>query len=336
MIFGTALNRRQFLSLARPQTPTPSGYWIHVSREAMACRFEITLPARDQKGLEAARLALDEIDRLEAQLTVFRDSSEISHINRAAAEIPVAVEPGLFELLLLARQLHRDTDGAFDITAGPLIRSWGFFQRAGRIPEKDELENVRQRLGMSHLLLDVQERTVRFARPGMEINLGSIGKGYALDQVAADLRRHVRTALLSGGSSSVVAIGGGEQGWRVGIRDPRKRDLRIATLRLRDAAIATSGTGEQYFFSNGRRYGHILDPWSGIPASGVLSVTVAASAGAVADALATAFFVRGCDLAEKYCRKHPHVLALVIPEDEPSHLRIFGSHPGVVIEALSE
>lgn len=309
---------------------------MHVARKAMACRFEVTLPVSDPGGIAAARWALDEIDRLEAQLTVYRDSSEVSYINHHGGEAAVAIEPRLFELLLLSQQLHRETGGAFDITSAPLSRCWGFFQRAGRIPDPDELEKARQCVGMSQVLLNAADRTVRFSRPGVEINLGSIGKGYALDRVSTSLReREVRTALLSGGSSSIVAVGAQDQGWVVGIRHPRQRGSRMATLRLRDAAMATSGAGEQYFVSEGKRFGHILDPRSGVPARGVAGATVVASSGAVADALATAFFVGGSELADEYCSNHPQVLALMVQEDPSARPQVFGSHSGVVIESLS-
>src|SRR5262249_37579752 len=165
-------NRRQFLSFASAAHPSPSGYWVHVAREAMACRFEVTLPATVPGGIAAASFALDEVDRLEAQLTVYRDDSEVSGINRKAADGPVAVERGLFELLWLSKQLHRETEGAFDISAGPLIRCWGFFSRQGRIPNSDELESARRRVGMSQICLDAVGCSVRFAQPGVEINLG--------------------------------------------------------------------------------------------------------------------------------------------------------------------
>jgi thiamine biosynthesis lipoprotein len=189
---------------------------------------------------------------------------------------------------------------------------------------------------MSQVLLDAADRTVRFARAGVEINLGSIGKGYALDRVSANLRRdHVRTALLSGGSSSIVALGEGVdgQGWLVGLRHPREQSARLATLRLQDCAMATSGSGEQYFESAGKRYGHILDPRSGVPAQGVAGVTVVTSSGAVADALATAFFVGGRALAENYCRNHPDVLVLILEENDLDRPLIFGSHPGATAVA---
>src|SRR5262249_53339204 len=253
-----------------------------------------------------------------------------------AGESTVSVEPRLFELLTLSERLHRETGGAFDITSGPLSRCWGFFHRAGKVPDQAELQEARQRVGMSQVTLDASDCCVRFLRPGIEINLGSIGKGYALDRVSTGLRsRKVRSALLSGGSSSVVALGEQHQGWVVGIRHPRKRNSRMATLTLRDAALATSGAGEQYFVSAAKRYRHILDPRSGEPGQGLASVTVAASSGAVADALATAFFVGGAELAKEYCANHPEVLSLLVPEDPLARPLIFGSHPRVVIETLS-
>jgi FAD:protein FMN transferase len=332
----TTLDRRQLLSFASRPKLSPPEYWVHVAREAMACRFEVTVPQTEPRGISAANEALDEIERLEAQLTVYRGSSEVSYINRNAAEVALTVEPRLFELLLLSQKLHSETGGAFDITASPLIRCWGFLHRTGRIPDPDELASARQRVGMSRVLLNTADRTVRFAKPGMEINLGSIGKGYALDQVAAKLRsRGVRNALLSAGSSSVVAVGGPDGGWMVGVRHPRNAGARVATLKLKDAAMATSGAGEQYFVAEGKRYGHILDPRSGAPARGTAGVTVIASSGAIADALSTAFFVGGCELAETYCRDHPDVMALIVPESSSAGPRVFGSHAGLVIQSLS-
>ena len=328
-------NRRQFLSLAPAATRPPSGYWVHVAREAMACRFQVTLPATEPRGIAGASFALDEIDRLEAQLTVYRDDSELSEINRNAAEVPVTVERGLFELLSLCAQLHWETEGAFDITAGPLIRCWGFFSRQGRIPDSAELESARRWVGMSEVSLEAENHSVRFARAGVEINLGSIGKGFALDRAPAKLREHgLRTALLSGGRSSVVALGGELGGWLVGVRHPHKAGGRIATIRLKNAAMATSGSGEQYFVAGGRRYGHILDPRSGVPARGVAGATVVASSGAIADALATAFFVGGAELAKRYCRDHPEVLAFLVPEGPMDQPQVFGSHRGAAIEAI--
>jgi thiamine biosynthesis lipoprotein len=256
------------------------------------------------------------VDRLEAQMTVYCDDSELAALNRAAFHRPVADEPRLFELFERAQRLSRETGGAFDITASPLVRCWGFFHRKGCVPSEAELAEARSRVGFEHLELDEANWTVRFRRPGMEINLGSIGKGYAVDRAAAVLKNcGLDNFLLHGGQSSVLACGNrsGEVGWGVGIRNPLFPRRRLAMVRLRDGALGTSGSGEQFFRSQGRRYGHILDPRTGRPAEGILSVTVTAPTAAEADALATAFFVLGVEKTREYCDNHPGIGAILIP-----------------------
>jgi thiamine biosynthesis lipoprotein len=303
----------------------------------MACRFEVTLPLEDQAGVSAARHALDEIDRLEEQLTIFRESSEVSRINREAAKAPVRVERSLFSLLLLCRELCRGTGGAFDVTSGPLSRCWGFLRRQGRIPDLNEIEEAKALVGADKLLFDCESRSIRFARPGVEINLGSVGKGYALDRVAVTMRKRVRAALLSAGSSSVLAIGGGDNGWPAGVRHPINKERRLAVAQLRDAALSTSGGEEQFFEYGGKRYGHIIDPRAGWPADRVASVTVIASSpaggAAVTDALATAFYVGGPELAEAYCDAHPGVLVLML-ESGADRPILFGANDKCEVEII--
>ena len=261
-------------------------------------------------------MLLDEVDRLEQQLTVFRESSEVSYINGHAGSGPVKVEPSLFALLFRCRELYRETEGAFDITAGSLTRAWGFLKREGRLSDPSEVASARSFVGSDKLLLDHEARTIQFERPGVEINLGSIGKGYALDRVAALIRKgSVKTALINAGSSSMRAIGrggAGQSSWSVGLRHPRYKDRRLALLRIHDCALSTSGSEEQFFLHEGKRYGHIIDPRTGQPAAGVTSVTVVAQSTAVSDALATAFYVGGRDLAERYCAAHPEVLVIML------------------------
>jgi thiamine biosynthesis lipoprotein len=264
------------------------------------------------------------VNRLEQQLTIFRESSEISFINRRAAEASAPVEDSLFNLLLLCLRLYQETGGAFDITSGPLSRCWGFLRRQGRIPTPDEIEKAKELVGCDNLLFDRESRAIRFARPGVEINLGSIGKGYALDRIAVIMRERSRMALLSAGSSSIRAIGGGKNGWTVGVRHPRNMERRLAIVRLRDAALSTSGAEEQFFEYGGKRYGHIIDPRSGMPADRVESVSVIARSAALTDALATAFYVGGPELAESYCQAHPGVLALML-ESGAERPMLFGA-----------
>jgi thiamine biosynthesis lipoprotein len=312
----------------------------------MACEFEVLLNAHAQpEAAEAAVEALDLVDQLEDQLTVYRDHSEIMKINREAALGDVAVESQLFELLEHAAALHEATSGAFDITAGPLAKAWGFYRRQGRLPTEEELVQALERVGSQHLGLDSDRRTVRFDIPGIEINLGGIGKGYALDRAAEVLLGgDAKNFLLHGGQSSVLARGnrlptlpsrgrGGDpptsgtdsgdgstdeaganelSGWLVGVTHPLRPRERLGLVRLKDRAMGTSGSGTQFFTHRGKRYGHILDPRTGRPAEGVLSVSVLADRAATADALATALYVMGVAPAVKFLENHQEIAALIV------------------------
>lgn len=291
---------------------------MRLSRRAMATDFEMLVPFGTSLAQEAGEAGLDLIDRLEDQLTVYRDSSEVSRINRLAAGEAVAVEERLFELFTQCARLTCETDGAFDITAGALLKAWGFYRRAGRVPSLEERRAVLEHTGMSHVVLDAAERSVRFQRPGLEINLGSIGKGYALDRWAELLRSDwgIASALLHGGHSSVYAIGtepGSNRGWRVGVRHPWHPERRLGIVWLRDRALATSAATFQHLEYNGCKLGHLLDPRTGWPAETMASATVLAPTAAEADALATAFFILGVEPARRYCEAHQDIAAVLLP-----------------------
>jgi FAD:protein FMN transferase len=302
---------------------------LRFARRAMATTFEVIVPFGTPAAHELAVAALDEIDRIEGQLTVYRESSEVSRLNARAHRQPVMVEKGLFDLLVLARQLQAETQGAFDVAVGALIKAWGFYRRQGRVPEPAELQQVRQRIGSEHVCLDAQRQTVAFARPGLEINLGSIGKGYALDRAAALIQRGwgKRDVLLHGGHSSVLAFGRESpvaDGWAVGLTDPERPECRRALLRLRDRAMATSAATYQHLEYQGRKLGHILDPRTAWPAERVIGATVTAPTAAVADALATAFFILGPEATCTYCDTHPEIGAVLITRSAPHRLLVFG------------
>jgi thiamine biosynthesis lipoprotein len=308
-------------ALQRTEKPAEEIALLRLGRRAMATGFEVILPYGTPSGVEAAEAALDEIDRLESQLTVYRDSSEVSRLNRFAPTTAVPVEPRLFELLRLAARLHAETEGAFDISVGALIKAWGFYRRRGRVPSEQERAEVAGRIGMRHVRLDAERHTVHYDVPGLEINLGSIGKGYALDRAAELLRTRwsVNSGLLHGGHSSILALGsepGGRDGWAVGVKHPWEQERRFALVRLRDRALATSAATFQHLEYNGRKLGHILDPRSGWPTEGVASATVLAPTAAEADALATAFFILGADGARAYCARRPDVGAVLLPAGE--------------------
>jgi thiamine biosynthesis lipoprotein len=300
-------------------TPESNTYLVELSRRAMACTFEIYLNAGQYSGdTQAGIAALDLVDSVEDQLSIYREQSEVSRLNRMAAHEPVAVERNLFELVQLAIDLHRATEGAYDITSGPLSRVWGFTRRSGSIPAAETLAEALRCVGSQFLELDPATTSIHFLQPGLEINFGSIGKGYALDRCAELLEaRGIHDFLLHGGNSSVLARGthaslATGEGWSVGVRNPLRPDRRLGELRLKNRALATSGSGTQFFMHDGRRYGHILDPRTGWPAQGVLSVSVMASTAAEADALSTAFYVMGPDRAKEYCEQHAEISAVML------------------------
>jgi thiamine biosynthesis lipoprotein len=293
---------------------------LRASRRAMATHFEVMLPAGMPNAAPAAQAVLDLIDELEDQLSVFREHSEVSRLNQLAPSEDVIVEGRLFDLLSLASTITRETRGAFDIATGALIKTWGFYKRAGRLPSVAERIEAMNRTGMRHVILDRERLMVRYLRQGLEINLGGIGKGYALDRAAELLRNdwQISSALLHGGTSSVLAVGcppGQVNGWIVSLRHPSDPGSAIGDVRLNNRALGTSAATYQHFEYNGRKLGHLLDPRKGWPAEGLLQVSATAPTAAEADALSTAFFVMGLEETRVYCRTHPEIGAVVVTLD---------------------
>src|SRR5688572_19861653 len=222
----------------RPNLPPiaadASALLVSVRRRAMACEFEVQLAAaRDDDSMEHVFAALDLVEALESQMTVYRDNSEVAQINRQAGIEPVPVEPRLFALLQEASRLHAETRGALDITSGPLSEAWGFSRREGRVPGDAEVAAARKLVGMQHVTLDEARQTIAFDRRGIAINMNSMGKGYALDRMAELLHEHfVDDYLLHGGKSSVLARGdqpgGDAAGWTIGVRHPLRPAERLA------------------------------------------------------------------------------------------------------------
>lgn len=305
-----------------PPEPPPL---LEIGRRAMACEFHLYLNAAERRWTESAVAALDVVTALEAQLSVYREESELSRINRQAAARAMLVERRLFGLLQQAVELSRETSGAFDITSGPITKLWGFYRRSGHVPGEEEIAGVLGRVGSQHVQLDPAAQTVRFAKPGMEFNLGGIGKGYALDRCAELLAEQgVTNYLLHGGQSSILARGSraglpeGESGWSIALRHPLRDEVRLGEIWLRDRALGTSGSAHQFFYHQGRRFSHLLDPRTARPAEGLLSTTVLAPTGALADALATAFFVLGLEGTRAYCEAHPEIAAILIAPGQRS------------------
>lgn len=311
-----------------------AAYLESYEKSAMACTWELMFNMHQHRqSAFAASKAMTLIDSLESQLTVYRDDSEVSRLNQNAFSNPVSVEENLFELLQLAQQIYVDTDGAFDVTSGQLTSLWGFEQRSGGVPEETQIAETLALTGTDKIMLDDENETVRFQVEGLKVNLGGIGKGYAIDRVAELIRQHeVGDFLIHGGQSSVLAAGNQKNldretpdsessptsanGWPVGLSHPTLPDRRLAEFRLIDAALGTSGTARQGFFHKGKRYGHIIHPKTGWPTSHFLSTTVISPSAAVSDALATAFFVMPIDAIEEFCRKRTDIAAVLVSQAE--------------------
>lgn len=306
---------------------------VTAARTAMATRFEIVLHGSKETYLRAAaEAALDEIDRIEAQLSIYRPSSQVSELNARAAIGPVRVDPALFLFLQQAQRLHALTDGAFDLTIGPLMRCWGFIGSTGHFPLPAELESARHVTGMHLVHLNSADFTVRFERPGVLLDPGAIGKGYAIEcAVEVLLDAGVESALIHGGTSTVRAIGSPPDAdeWRVGLPYPRQNaiptrqqtesatetpiaETPLTTVCLHNNALSVSAIWGKAFEAGGRTLGHVLDPRRGEPITGALMSAVMTESATDADALSTALLVLGPSGQDRLHETWSNLQSLVI------------------------
>ena len=314
---------------------------VTLARHAMATRFEIVLQGPNPVTLRAAgEEALDEIERLDAQLNLYHPASEISHINAHAAAGPVRVEPGLFRLLQHAQRLSRETAGAFDVTVAPLMRCWGFMRGTGRLPAPEALAEARAQTGMHFVHLDARAFTIRFERAGMMLDLGAIGKGYALDHAGEIIRQAgVTSALLHGGTSTAYAIGAplDAEAWKVAVERPELAQSQragpvtpqpainsntnrpLAVVSLKDESLSLSAVWGKCFPAGGRIYGHVIDPRKGEPTDGALLAVVVLPSATDTDALSTALLISGLAGQDAVAGLRPGMRTLVVGQ---------GSQPG--------
>jgi len=304
---------------------------VAVARNAMATRFEIVLHGANEVSLRAAgEEALDEIERLEGQLSRFRETSEIAHLNARAARASVRVSVQVFRLLQQAQRLTLATDGAFDITVAPLMRCWGFLRGDGRLPDADELAKTRGQVGMDLVQLNEADFTVRFARPGVMLDLGAIGKGYAVDRAVEVLREAgVGSALIHGGTSTAYGLGTppGAEAWRIALprpefgprfmapgaaASPDQSEAVLATVPLREESLSVSAVWGRSFEVAGRVYGHVMDPRLGAPVEGAVMTAVVAPSATDTDALSTALLVLGAAGAGRVAATGGGVRTLVV------------------------
>jgi len=229
-------------------------------------------------------------------MSVHRSDSEIAQVNAGAQGSPAAISPELFHVLVAADEIARLSEGAFDVTIRPLADLWGFIWKEYRLPTEAELKAVLPQVNYRSVTLNRTERTVQLLKPGVSLDLGGIGKGYAVDRaIEALVELGITNAMVkAGGDLRVIGSPPGQTHWEVQLEDPAKQGRRV-TIPLRDAALSTSGNYENYFEVDGKRYSHILDPRTGLPVAGIASCTVIAPTCMESDAWATACFVMGVE-----------------------------------------
>jgi thiamine biosynthesis lipoprotein len=295
---------------------------LEKTADAMGSTYTIEVYGDDRVRMEAAAdAAFDEVHRLDDLLSNYHPDSEWSEVNRYAAERPVKVSPELFRLLSDCLRYSRESEGAFDITVGPLMKVWGFYKGTGHLPHRPEVLAALSRVGYRHVHLDPAAGTVRFDRPGVQIDPGGIGKGYAVDRMVDVLRQNgVRAALVAGSASSIYGLGtppDEPRGWRVAIRNPWDPRKTAAEVFLKDCSMSTSGSYEKFFRAEGRTYAHVMDPRTGYPAQGSVSVSVVAPRTLDSEAWTKPYFVNGRQWAMKHKPKEFRVFFCEDRTDQP-------------------
>ncbi len=308
-------------STARAES-RPALLRLETNVDALGSTFTIVLYGEDENQMRAASdEAAEEARRIDHMISNYLPSSEWSEINREAATRPVKISPEDFDLLSACVRYSRESEDAFDITVGPLMKVWGFYKGTGHLPHKAEVMGALERVGYRHLLLNPDAMTVRFDAPGVELDPGGIGKGYAVDRMVDVLKKDgIRTALVGGSASSIYALGAppsDTRGWKISIKDPKDRNKTIQDLYLKNESMSTSGNYEKFFYAEGRMWSHIMDPRTGYPAQGVLSVSVVAPRTIDSEAWAKPYYVNGRQWAAQHKPKEFRVFLCEDQKETP-------------------
>jgi thiamine biosynthesis lipoprotein len=286
--------------------------WVGDAIDLMGTRVSVELWADDEaRGRELVAEVMREYRRFDDAMSTYKPTSEISHVNARAADAPMVIGDELFGLVERSLELSAASGGAFDITYDSVGYLYDF--RARRRRTDGEIAARLNAVDYRHVVLDRERRTIFFKTQGVRINLGGIAKGYVVERAAAMLRaRGVEHALLNAGGDTRVIGDRRGQPWIVGIRHPRVADEVVTRLPLVDEAISTSGDYERYFEENGRRYHHIINPATGRPTEGVLTVTVIGPDGTLTDGLDTAIFVLGAEKGLELIEAYPDYETIIV------------------------
>ena len=281
---------------------------LHKDTQVLMGTFvEVTSPDK-----EAPHIVFSEIRRVENLLSKYKEDSDIAKLNKIGK---LKVSPETFYVLQKAKEFWQLSDGALDITVGPLLDTWGFSDKKYYLPNNEEIRQALRKVGFEKIIFHIDDNVVEFKIPGMKIDLGAIAKGYAVDCAVKKLKeRRIKSCLINAGGQIHCLGDKFGRPWNVAVSGPRNKGF-WDYLKLKDAAVATSGDYEQYFMHKGKRYAHIFNPKTGYPAdSGIVSVTVIAPDGLTADALATSIFILGKDEGLKLAKRFKDVRVEIIED----------------------
>lgn len=295
---------------------------FHKTSKLMGSRFDLTVVAKDStEGKEYVDIAIAEITRIEKLISSWDDNSQTSKINRNAGIKPVKVDKELLDLIERAIAISNLTDGAFDISYASMDRIWKFDGSMTKMPSKEEIAVSVEKVGYKNILLNKEDSTIFLKLKDMKIGFGAIGKGYAADKA--------KQLLISKGVSSGIINASGDMNtwgkqpngkdWSVAITNPMNKNKAFALLPLKQGAVVTSGDYEKFVMFDGVRYAHIINPKTGYPSKGIISVTVFASSAELADALATSIFVMGKEVGLNRINQIPNVECIIIDTEGNIH-----------------
>lgn len=284
--------------------------------------FEITVVATDSvQANQFVNMAFDEVTRIEHLISDWIPTTQISKVNQQAGIAAVKVDLEVFELVERALKISKITDGAFDISYASMDKIWKFNGSMKTMPTEEAIKKSVAKVGYEHILLDANNTTIFLEKEGMKLGLGGIGQGYIADKIKVLLQKNGCTSGLVNVSGDINTWGKQPNGadWSVGIVNPMNKNKVFATFPLYDSAVETSGSYEKYVTFNGKRYSHIIDPRTGYPATGIVSVSVFAKQTELADALATGIFVLGVEVGLDLVNQLKGIGCIIVDEKGAIH-----------------
>ncbi|NUO08400.1 MAG: FAD:protein FMN transferase [Candidatus Brocadia sp.] len=300
------------------------------TRMIMGTFAEVSIYSDDEKTAgKAIEEALNEMERMDRIMSNYKKDSELSQLNKKAAKSPVSCQGELLDVIEQSQYYSELSGGAFDITVSPVVALWGFFNEKGHIPSDKEIERLLPAVSYKNIVIDKNNNTkksctVFFKSPQTQIDLGAIGKGYAVDRALEIIKKfNISNACINlGGNIYVLGAAAGKNAWKIGIQHPRNKDEILGYLELKDEATATSGDYERFFGINGKRYSHIINPRTGRPVSGTIATTIIASTGTEVDALSTSVFVLGPGKGLEFIKRIPDADAMIAYEGKDGKIMI--------------